>query len=128
VDGKKLKSINHWFNKTKAKLQSIADKQEIKGTTRRLAHLTMKRDHQVRDYMNKTARTIVNYCLNNQIGKLVVGYNPEWKHESNMGKRNNQQFVQIPHGSLRLKLQAICERYGIQLLNKKKPTHQKQAS
>jgi putative transposase len=27
----------------------------------------------------------------------VIGKNPLWKQEANMGKRTNQQFVQIPH-------------------------------
>ena len=31
----------------------------------------------------------------------------------NMGKRNNQSFEQIPLGNLRLQLQNLCERYGI---------------
>ena len=31
------------------------------------------------------------------IGTLVIGKNPLWKQEVQLGKRNNQQFVQIPH-------------------------------
>lgn len=115
-DGKRLKSINHWYNKVKASLQSITDKQGFKRTTNRLARLTIKRNNQVRDYMNKTARTIVNYCIENKIGKMVIGYNPYWKHEINMGRRINQQFVQIPHSSLRLKLHALCDRYNIEFI------------
>jgi transposase len=36
IDGKKLKSYNQWYNKVNAKLQSIKDKQGIKGITKRL--------------------------------------------------------------------------------------------
>lgn len=63
--------------------------------------------------MNKTARIIVNYCTENDIGNIVVGYNPDWKRNINIGKINNQKFTQIPYGNLRLKLQSLCERYGI---------------
>lgn len=113
VDGKTLKSTNQWYNKENARLQSIKDKQGMKAYTKRQNQLTMKRNNQVRDYMNKTARMIVNYCIEHQIGVLVVGYNLDWKRNINIGKSNNQKFCQIPHGDLRLKLQNLCERYGI---------------
>ncbi len=114
VDGKRLKSINQWFNKVNASLQSVKDLQGIKGTTERQTRLTRKRNNQVRDYLNKAARTIIDFCITNQIGAVIVGFNPGMKQEINIGKRNNQNFVQIPHSLLRLKLQSMCERYGLQ--------------
>jgi IS605 OrfB family transposase len=78
-----------------------------------MARLTMNRNYQVHDYMMKSARYIVNYCLTHEIGTIVIGYNPDWKREINTGKRNNQNFVQIPHGQLRNQLESLCERYGI---------------
>ncbi|MCF2150296.1 transposase [Desmonostoc muscorum LEGE 12446] len=113
VDGKPIKSINQWFNKRNAKLQSIKDKQDIKGITNQQVKLTAKRNNQVRDYLNKTARFIVNHCIQNSIANLIVGYNPGIKQEINIGGRNNQNFVQIPFHSLRSKLKAMCERYGL---------------
>ena len=113
VDGKKLKSINQWYNKLNGKLQSIKDKQGIKALTNRQSNLLKTRNNQVRDYLNKAARLIINQCIANKIGILIVGVNPGWKQEINIGKRNNQNFVQIPHYSLRQKLQGLCERYGI---------------
>jgi len=113
VDGKKLKSYNQWWNKENARLQSIKDLQGIKGITRKQFFTARKRNNRVNDYLNKTARIIVNYCLENDIGNIVVGYNPDWKRNINIGKQNNQNFVGIPHGNLRLKLQSLCERYGI---------------
>lgn len=114
VDGKQLKSINQWFNKVNASLQSIKDLQGIKGTTERQARLTRKRNNRVRDYLNKAARAIINFCITNQIGTVIIGFNPGMKQDINIGKRNNQNFVQIPHSLLRLKLQSMCERYGLQ--------------
>lgn len=113
VDGKPIKSINQWFNKRNAKLQSIKDKQGIKGITNQQVKLTAKRNNQVRDYLNKTARFIVNHCIQHRIANVVVGYNPGMKQQINIGGRNNQNFVQIPFHSLRFKLKALCERYKL---------------
>ncbi|MDZ8106427.1 MAG: transposase [Nostoc sp. DedQUE12a] len=65
VDGKPIKSINQWFNKRKAQLQSIKHKQGIKGITNQQVKLTAKRHNQIRDYLNKAARFIVNHCIQN---------------------------------------------------------------
>ena len=63
--------------------------------------------------MNKAARTIVNFCINNDIGTLVVGYNETFQRGSDMGKTNNQTFVNIPYGQLRSKLEYLCQLNGI---------------
>lgn len=112
VDGRKIKSINQFYNKKKAKLQSIADKQGLKYTEN-LAKLTNKRNNKTKDYLNKSARYIINYCLDNNIGTLIVGYNQDFKRGINIGKRNNQSFTQISFGKLRENLENLCERYGI---------------
>ncbi|MGK7928116.1 MAG: RNA-guided endonuclease InsQ/TnpB family protein, partial [Spirulina sp.] len=114
VDGKKIKSINQWFNKLNSQYQSQKDLQGIKGITNRQGRLLRHRNNQVRDYLSKSARLIINKCISEKIGVLVVGVNPGWKQEISMGKRNNQNFVQIPHYSLRQKLSALCQRYGIE--------------
>lgn len=116
VDGKPLKSINQWFNKENARLQSIKDLQGIKGTTQRQAKLMINRNNRVRDYLNKTARHIINWCIYRKVGTVIVGVNPGMKQEINIGRRNNQNFVQIPHWSLRNKLKSLCERYGLTYL------------
>jgi IS605 OrfB family transposase len=114
IDGKKLKSINQWYNKRNAGLQSAQDKQGIKGLTNKQAQLNQWRNDSLRDYLNKSARIIINHCLTHQIGKLIVGYNPGIKQEINIGRSNNQNFVQIPFWQLRQKLKALCSRYGIE--------------
>lgn len=116
IDGKRLKSVNQWFNKRNSQLQSEKDKQGIKKFTNQQSRITDRRNRRVRDYLNKAARYIVNHCIDNGIGKVVVGYNPGMKQNSHMGTRNNQNFVQIPIFTLRLKLKSLCERYGIVLV------------
>ena len=66
--------------------------------------------------MNKTARRMIDYCINHDIGTLVVGYNETFQKDSNIGKRNNQTFVNIPFGLLRDKLKYLCKLNGIILV------------
>lgn len=110
IDGRKLKSINQWFNKENARLQSIKDKQHFgRKTTNRQKAIAKDRNNKVNDYMNKAARKVIDYCINNDIGTLVVGYNKTFQRNTDMGKRNNQTFVNIPYGRLCDKLAYLCE-------------------
>lgn len=114
VDGRRLKSINQWFNKENARLQSIKDKQHFgKKPTNRQKAITRDCNNKVNDYMNKAARMIIDYCINNDIGTLIAGYNVTFQRNSHIGKQNNQNFVNIPYGRLRDKLAYMCELNGI---------------
>lgn len=114
IDGRRLKSINQWFNKENARLQSIKDKQHFgKRTTNRQKAIACDRNNKVNDYMSKAARIIINYCITNDIGTLVVGYNETFQRGSNLGKQTNQNFVSIPYGKLREKLEYLCELNGM---------------
>ena len=113
IDGRKLKSINQFFNKYNAKLQSIKDKQNIKRQTKQQFLISRKRKNRVNDYINKTCRYIINYCLANDIGTLVIGYNQSFQNKTNLGKKNNQIFTQLPFGKIREKLEYLCRRYNI---------------
>ena len=110
IDGRRLKSINQWYNKKNARLQSIKDKQKYgKKTTNRQKKLSLKHHHRVNDYMNKTARHVINYCIDHDIGTLVIGSNDDFQRSSNIGRANNQTFVNIPLSKLRNKLKYLCE-------------------
>ena len=113
IDGKKLKSINQFYNKQNARLQSIKDKQNIKVQTKQQYLISRKRKNRVDDYINKTCRYIINYCIANDIGTLVIGYNQSFQNKTNLGKRNNQIFTQLPFGKIREKLEYLCKRYNI---------------
>ena len=113
IDGRRLKSINQFFNKQNKKLQSIKDKQNIKRQTKQQFLISNKRKNRVDDYINKTCRYIINYCLTNDIGTLVIGYNQSFQCKSNLGRRNNQIFAQLPFGKIREKLEYLCKRYNI---------------
>ena len=110
IDGRRLKSINQWFNKRNAKLQGIKDKQHFgKKPTNQQKAIARDRNNKINDYMSKTARIIINYCIENDIGTLIVGYNNTFQKSSNIGKVNNQTFVNIPYGKLRDKLEYLCK-------------------
>ena len=113
LDGRRLKSINQFFNKINKKLQSIKDKQNIKEQTKQQYLISRKRKNRVDDYINKTCKYIINYCLFNDIGNLVIGYNQSFQNKTNLGKKNNQIFTQLPFGKIREKLEYLCKRYNI---------------
>ena len=72
-------------------------------------YVSYSRNNKVNDYMNKAARKVVDYCITNNIGTLVVGYNETFQRNNHLGKQNNQNFVNIPFGQLRSKLEYLCE-------------------
>ena len=117
IDGKGLKSINQGYNRENCKLQSIKDKQKLGNrTTKRQQNITKNRNNRANDYISKAASKVINYCIENDIGKLVVGYSKEFQKDVNMGTANNQKFVNIPYGKLRNKLKYLCELNGIEYI------------
>ena len=95
VNGRPLKSLNQFYNKTKAKLQSLLKGE--KPTSRRIQKLTALRNNQVDTYLHQASRWIINYLDSHGISQLIIGKNPLWKQSVNNGKNNNQAFVSIPH-------------------------------
>lgn len=111
MDGKKLKSINQWFNKRNKFLQKLYRKQGYSEhfVSERQYKMQRKRNRQVNDILSKSAKYIIDYCIQNDIGTLVVGYNVTLQSGTRLGRRNNQNFVNIPLGKLRQKLEYLCQ-------------------
>ncbi len=118
ISGKRLKSVNQWWNKTKAALNTAISKQfgEDAFFTKRMARMADKRNRQIRDATNKVARQVINWCLDNAVGTVVFGCNLEQKQGIDIGRRNNQNFVQIPTAKLRKRIEQLCQLYGINYL------------
>ena len=95
VNGRPLKSLNQFYNKTKAVLQSHLKSE--KATSTKIQKLTAKRNNRVDNYLHQASRWIINYLDSLGIGTLVIGQNPLWKQAVNNGKPNNQSFTFIPH-------------------------------
>lgn len=112
------KSINQKAAKELARIQS----KQTKGTTDKFVmtdearDVLQKRHNQLSDLMHKTAKRIVSYCMENGIDTLVVGANHFWKQNSDMGRKENQKFTQMPHYQFRSILKYLCQREGIQYL------------
>jgi putative transposase len=113
VDGLKLKSLNQFYNK---QISNIKDKKPQGFWSKKLATITEKRNRQVRDAINKAARIVVSHCLANGIGTIVFGWNKGQKDGADMGRKNNQKFVQIPTARLKDRIFQLCEQYGIQFI------------
>lgn len=128
LDGKRVKSISQWYNKENARLQSIKDLQGICRLTHRQAKLLDRRNHRVSDFLNKSARYVVDWCRNNGISKIVIGYNPDLKQGVNMGSQNNQEFTQIPIFTFKRKLESLCQRYGIECVEQEESYTSKASS
>lgn len=110
IDGRRLKAINQWFNKRNAILQSVKDKQRYrKEPTKKQLAIARKRNNRVNDYMSKTAKKVIDYCIFRDIGTLIVGYEETFQRNTNLGKVNNQTFVNIPFGKLYQKLEYLCK-------------------
>ena len=116
INGKPVKSINQYYNKKKARLQKRVKKCQKRNKSKRLQKLTEKRNRKVKDYFHKASRYIVNQLVSNQINTLIVGYNKGWKQEVNIGKRNNQKFVDIPFNTLLDMLHYKCNLVGISMI------------
>lgn len=115
VKGRTAKNINQYFNYHKSRLQSIYDRQEIK-TGYRAKRLFVKRNKKLSDYLHKVSRRVVEYLVDHDIGLLVIGHNDNWKQKSNIGKRNNQNFVSIPFYKLIQMLKYKCEEQSIDVV------------
>ncbi len=115
IKGGVIKSINQFYNKEKGRLTSIKVKQRIKGETKHLQRLALKRNNKIEDYFHKVSRKIIDYCIANDFGTVVIGHNKGWKYKINIGKRNNQNFVGIPFFKLIRMIHYKAELVGIEV-------------
>lgn len=102
INGKPLKSMNHWYNKRKRKLQSQLP--EGRFNSKRITQLTNKRNRKVDDYMHKASKMIVGIAKVQDITKIVIGLNEGWKQNLNVGKKTNRHFTAVPHSAIVAKI------------------------
>jgi IS605 OrfB family transposase len=112
IDGRKLKSMNQGYCRLIAKYKQ--GKSDFYWDSN-LDRVQRKRNKQMRDTVNKAARFIINRCLNDRVGNLIIGWNEGQKNGSSIGKRNNQNFVVIPTKRLIERLKQLCPEYAIVL-------------
>lgn len=110
IDARAMKAMNQLWNK------KVSTRKEGKPEAYWddwLDRVTRKRNHQMRDGINKAAKSIIDHCLKHGIGTLVIGWNEGFKSNANLGRLNNQKFVQMPLGKLKDRLKQLCELNGI---------------
>ena len=116
INGRPLKSINHHWNKRKAKLQSKLHK-GVK-TSKQIRKITHKRNRRVNNYLHQTSRTLVNELRRLSISKVIIGSNKGWKENINLGNKTNQNFVQIPFNRFIEMITYKCRLEGIEVIIK----------
>jgi IS605 OrfB family transposase len=110
VDARAMKAFNQYWNK------QVATRKENKPQgywDSWLDRVTRKRNHRMRDGINKAARLIIDHCLKYGISTIVLGWNEAFKENANMGRANNQKFVQMPLAKLKHRLEQLCNKHGI---------------
>ena len=100
IDGKKVKHINQFYNKKIGEVKSELKQKNNKEYSHKTRQLTLKRNNKIDDYFHKASRYIINQAVSNDVRTIIVGHNKNWKQEVNIGKINNQKFVQIPFDKL----------------------------
>jgi putative transposase len=112
VNGRAVKSINQYYNKRRAEIQSQLGQAK---TSRRLERLTTRRTRRIDHELHSASRQIINLLAAEGIGTLVIGKNLLWKQQVRLGRRINQSFVFIPHARFIAMLTYKAELVGIQV-------------
>ena len=97
VNGRPLKAINQWYNKRMKELVCCLPKEERERVTKQMERITTHRNRQVNHYLHAASRAIIDFLVQERVGTIIIGKNPFWKQEAGLGRRNNQNFVSIPH-------------------------------
>jgi len=96
IKGKVIKSINQYYNKQLAHYRSIENKKNNFQDTKRIQKLHLTRNNKLTTLFHRISKNVIKYCIQNNIGIIVIGYNHGWKQNIKIGKKNNQNFVQVP--------------------------------
>ncbi len=116
IKGGMIKSINQYYNKQLAYYRSIENKKGNFTDTKRIQKLNLTRNNKLTTLFHRISKNIVEYCTLHNIGTIVIGYNQGWKQKINIGKRNNQKFVQIPFLKLVKQIEYKARLKGIHVL------------
>lgn len=115
INGRGIKSINHFYNKQLAKYRSLAKTNNNLDWTKRLDRINMKRYNKIEYFIHCASKSVVNYCEALDINTIVIGLNKTWKQECKIQKET-QNFIQIPYDNFIKKLKYKCELKGIKLI------------
>ena len=116
ISGKKIKSINQYYNKMTSKQESLLPNNIF--TSKPLDRLWLKRNSKISYEIHKVTKFLANYFDERDVSKVIIGYNSGWKNGINLGKRTNQNFVNIPYTKFINQLTYKCQILGITVITR----------
>jgi putative transposase len=115
VNGRTLKAWNQWYNKRVKELKKQLPTDDRERVTRQMEQITTTRNRRIQHYLHTASKRMIDFLVEEGVGTVIIGKNPLWKQETGMGKRNNQNFVSIPHASFIEMLTYKAALVGIQV-------------
>ncbi len=97
VNGRPVKAWNQWYNKRMKELKKRLPKADRERVTKQMERITNTRNRQIQHYLHTASKRIIDFLVKEGVGTVIIGKNPLWKQETGMGRKNNQNFVSIPH-------------------------------
>ena len=116
ISGKKIKSINQYYNKMTSKQKSLLPNNIF--TSKSLDRLWLKRNNKISYEIHKVTKFLANYFDERDVSKVIIGNNSGWKNGINLGRRNNQNFVNIPYTKFINQLTYKCQLLGITVITR----------
>lgn len=134
-NGKPVKAINQLANKESSKRQSKMGPYEVTPRMKNKDRINLlliprlkldnsntmksiwnKRYYRINDHFHKISTHLVNYLVSHDIKTVIFGHNIGQKQNINLGKKTNQNFVNIPFTKLRSMLAYKCLLAGINFI------------
>lgn len=116
INGRGVKSLNQYYNKRKAKLQSELKIRHNKHWSKALETLNFKRHNRMKNFIHHASKKVIQYCVEHQIDTLVCGLNKQWKQDVSMSKQSNQKFTYIPYDMFIKQLEYKVQTVGIRFI------------
>ena len=116
ISGKKIKSINQYYNKMTSKKKALLPYDIF--TSKSLDRLWLKRNNKISYEIHKVTKFLANYFDERDVSIVVIGNNSGWKNGINIGRRNNQNFVNIPYTKFINQLTYKCQLLGITVITR----------
>ena len=118
IKGGFIKAANQWYNKRCSDLRGFLmrghdPKEYYPGTTKQMNAISRRRDAIITDGFYKIAHHICRNAVRRELSYLICGKSAGWKQEINIGHKNNQEFVQIPHARFISILKSVARKYEL---------------
>ena len=114
VKGLKVKYINQGYNRLIAKSQSKLPKNQ--KTSTHIHRLFRNREMKLQSEFHKITGFLAEFFDEMALEKIFVGKNVGLKSGISIGKKGNQNFVQIPYNKFISQLKYKCELRGIEVI------------